>query len=70
MLAEIWLEIPETARRVRQRIGTVLDWSFSNDFRDTEAAMHSISKGLPRQPKKTGHFAALPHAEYLHSWLV
>jgi integrase len=63
VLAEIWLEIPETARRVRQRIGTVLDWSFSNGFRDTEAPMRSISKGLPRQPKKTGHFAALPHAE-------
>ncbi|WP_394658611.1 phage integrase central domain-containing protein [uncultured Novosphingobium sp.] len=25
VLAEIWLEIPETVRRVRQRIGTVLD---------------------------------------------
>src|SRR3546814_9265432 len=25
--------------------------------------MRSISKGLPRQPRKTGHFAALPHAE-------
>lgn len=63
VLAEIWLDIPETARRVRQRIGTVLDWSFSNGFRDTEAPMRSISKGLPRQPKKTGHFAALPHIE-------
>ncbi|AYJ85136.1 site-specific integrase (plasmid) [Sphingomonas paeninsulae] len=63
VLAEIWLEIPETARRVRQRIGTVLDWSFSNGFRETEAPMRSISKGLPRQPKKKGHFAALPHAK-------
>ncbi|WP_434403348.1 tyrosine-type recombinase/integrase [Sphingobium sp. DN12] len=62
VLAEIWLEIPETARRVRQRIGTVLDWSYSNGFRDSEAPMRSISKGLPRQPKKKGHFAALPHA--------
>lgn len=63
VLAEIWLDIPETARRVRQRIGTVLDWSFSNGFRETEAPMRSISKGLPRQPKKKGHFAALPHAQ-------
>jgi integrase len=62
VLADIWLEIPETARRVRQRIGTVLDWSYSNGFRETEAPMRSISKGLPRQPKKRGHFAALPHA--------
>lgn len=63
VLAEIWLEIPETARRVRQRIGTVLDWSYSNGFRQSEAPMRSISKGLPRQPKKKGHFAALPHAQ-------
>ncbi len=26
VLAPIWLTKPETARRVRQRIGTVLDW--------------------------------------------
>lgn len=63
VLAEIWLDIPETARRVRQRIGTVLDWSYANGFRASEAPMRSISKGLPRQPKKSGHFAALPYAE-------
>jgi hypothetical protein len=63
VLAEIWLDIPETARRVRQRIGIVLDWSYANGFRASEAPMRSISKGLPRQPWKTGHFAALPHAE-------
>jgi integrase len=62
-LAEIWLEIPETARRVRQRIGTVLDWSYANGLRETEAPMRSISKGLPRQSRKKGHFAALPHGE-------
>ncbi|QUT05550.1 integrase arm-type DNA-binding domain-containing protein [Sphingobium phenoxybenzoativorans] len=69
VLAEIWLEIPETARRVRQRIGTVLDWCYANGLRDSEAPMRSISKGLPRQPKKKGHFAALPHTQvvdFLH----
>jgi len=63
VLAEIWLDIPETARRVRQRIGTVLDWSYANGFRTGEAPMRSISKGLPRQSRTAGHFAALPHAE-------
>ena len=62
-LAEIWLEKPETARRVRQRIGTVLDWSFSKGFRTNEAPMRSISKGLPRQPRKSGHFAAMPFVD-------
>jgi len=62
VLAEIWLSKPETARRVRQRIGTVLDWAYASGYRDTEAPMRAISKGLPRQPKKDGHFAAMPYA--------
>lgn len=62
VLAPIWLSKPETARRVRQRIGTVLDWSYARGFRATEAPMRSLSKGLPRQPKKDNHFAALPYA--------
>lgn len=63
VLAPIWLTKPETARRVRQRIGTVLDWSYARGFRATEAPMRSLSKGLPRQPKKDNHFAALPYAD-------
>lgn len=63
VLADIWLSIPETARRVKQRIGTVLDWSYVKGFRTTEAPMRSISKGLARQPKKTGHHAALPYQD-------
>jgi len=63
VLAEIWLSTPETARRVKQRIGTVLDWSYAKGFRTTEAPMRSISKGLPRQPKKMGHHAALPYQD-------
>jgi hypothetical protein len=62
VLAPIWLTKPETARRVRQRIGTVLDWSYARGFRATEAPMRSLSKGLHRQFKKESHFAALPYA--------
>jgi integrase len=63
VLAEIWLKTPETARRVKQRIGTVLDWSYAKGFRATEAPMRSIGKGLPRQPRKSGHFAAMRHED-------
>jgi integrase len=62
-LLPIWLSKPETARRVRQRIGAVLDWAYVNGFRDSEAPMRSLSKGLPRQPKDDGHFAAMPYTE-------
>lgn len=61
LLAKIWLTKPETARRVRQRIGNILDWSYSCGFRESEAPMRAITKGLPRQPKQDGHFAAMPY---------
>jgi integrase len=63
VLAKIWLSKPETARRVRQRIGTVLDWAYAKGYRTSEAPMRSLSKGLPRQPKKDGHFAAMSFVE-------
>jgi integrase len=63
VLAKIWLTKPETARRVRQRIGTVLDWAYAKGYRASEAPMRSLSKGLPRQPRKDGHFAAMSFAE-------
>lgn len=63
LLSEIWLSKPETARRVRQRIGTVLDWAYACGYRENEAPMRAISKGLPRQPKKHGHFAAMPYPQ-------
>lgn len=69
VLAEIWLDIPETARRVKQRIGAVLDWSYVKGYRTTEAPMRSLARGLPRQPKKDGHFEALPY-EQVPAFLV
>jgi integrase len=63
LLAKIWLSKPETARRVRQRIGAVLDWAYAKGLRSSEAPVRSISKGLPRQPKKDNHFAALAYPE-------
>lgn len=65
VLTPIWLEIPETARRVRQRIGAVLDHAHAIGLRETEAPMRALvaGKGLPRQPARTDHFAAMPYAD-------
>ncbi|MBY9064958.1 integrase arm-type DNA-binding domain-containing protein [Sphingomonas yunnanensis] len=63
LLAKIWLSKPETARRVRQRIGTVLDWAYAKGYRQAEAPTRSVTKGLPKQPKKDSHFAALPYEQ-------
>jgi len=62
-LLGIWLSKPETARRVKQRIGVVLDWAYANGMRLTEAPMRSLNRALPRQPKKDGHFAAMPYED-------
>jgi len=63
VLLPIWLELPETARRVRQRIGAVLDWASAKGYRTGENPVRSIARGLPKQPKERGHFAAMAFAE-------
>lgn len=62
-LLPIWMTIPETARRVRQRIGAVLDWSHGQGWREAEAPMRAVSKGLPKQPEQDNHYSAMPYAE-------
>ena len=62
-LSQIWLTKPETARRVRQRIGTVMDWAKAAGHRVGDNPIDGIEKGLPKQPKQQNHHAALPYSE-------
>jgi integrase len=62
-LGPIWLTKPETARRVRQRIGTVMDWAKAAGHRSGDNPINGIAKGLPKQPKNRTHHAALPYSE-------
>jgi integrase len=62
-LSPIWLTKQETARRVRQRIGTVLDWAKAAGFRAGSNPIEEIGKALPRQSDRKGHHAALPYVE-------
>lgn len=64
VLIPIWQTVPETARRVRQRIGTVLDYAKGQGWRATEApmrAVNSLMRGI-KQPKR-GNFAAMPYKD-------
>jgi integrase len=63
VLSPIWLTKAETARRVRQRIGTVLDWAKASGFRTEGNPVAGVSKGLPRQPDKKAHHRAMPYAD-------
>lgn len=62
-LSPIWLTKAETARRVRQRIGTVLDWAKAAGHRSGDNPVEGVAKGLPKQGEREEHHAALPYAE-------
>ena len=63
VLSPIWLTKPETARRVRQRVGTVLDWAKAAGYRNGDNPVEGVERGLPRQGEKKQHHAALPFGE-------
>ena len=63
VLAPIWLTKAETARRVKQRIGTVMDWAKASGFRSGENPIDGVSRGLPKQPERKQHHAAMAYAD-------
>lgn len=60
LLVPIWQAKPETARRVLQRIGTVLNWAFSNAMRSDGISKGAVLAGLPKQGRRAEHHASLP----------
>lgn len=63
VLSPIWLEKPETARRVRQRLKAVFDWAKASGFRTTDNPVDGIERGLPKQTGKVKHHDAMPFAD-------
>ena len=62
-LSPIWNTKPETARRVKQRIGTVMKWAVAKGWRQDNPA-DAISTALPKQDaSKKQHRKALPYSE-------
>lgn len=62
VLQPIWLEKPETARRVRQRIGTIMKWAVAQGWRQDNPA-ENISQALPKHSNAQEHRKALPYSE-------
>ncbi|RJE83232.1 DUF4102 domain-containing protein [Paracoccus onubensis] len=60
VLQPIWLTKAETARRVKQRIGTVMKWCIAKGWR-RDNPVDSVDKGLPKQTAKTTHRKSLPY---------
>lgn len=63
ILAPIWTDKAETARRVKQRIRTVLDWAAAAGHRSGVNPVEGVEKGLAKQRDRAEHFAALPWRE-------
>lgn len=62
VLLPMWLTTGETGRRVKQRIGVVLDYAHAKGWRSAEAPMRAVNqlmRGI-KQPKR-GNFAAMPY---------
>ncbi|QCP88230.1 DUF4102 domain-containing protein [Cereibacter sphaeroides] len=59
-LTPIWLEKPETARRVKQRIGTVMKWGIAKGWRK-DNPVETIAKALPKQADGKQHRKSLSY---------
>lgn len=63
VLTPIWSTKSETARRVRQRMRTVLDWARAAGHRSGDNPVDLIGDALPRQKHRVEHHDALPYSE-------
>ncbi|WP_234423474.1 integrase arm-type DNA-binding domain-containing protein [Tateyamaria sp. Alg231-49] len=63
VLRPIWLETPETARRVRQRLKAVFEWARVSGYCEGINPVEGVERALPRQKDRQKHFKALPFLE-------
>ena len=63
VLLPIWIDKHETARRVRQRISTVMQWAIAQGLRDDDPAGDSINLALPKVKRQRIHQRALPYGQ-------
>ena len=63
VLAPIWRAKPETARRVRQRIGAIMKRAVGMEHCADNPACEALGEALRRQQDVVRHMPAVPHAE-------
>jgi integrase len=63
VLSPIWTEKTETAKRIRQRLRTVLNWARTAGHYEGMNPVEGVEDGLPKQRAKVQHFKALPYDE-------
>jgi len=60
VLQPIWVDKNETARRVKQRIGTVMKWAIAQGYRSDDPTI-ALNQVLPKPNRKPKHRASLPY---------
>lgn len=63
VLTPMWARKPETARRVRQRIRSVLRWAHAHGYVEENMAGEALEGALPSLTARQTHFRALPYPE-------
>ena len=61
VLLPIWGTMPESARRIRQRIGAVMKWAVAQGYRTDNPAGDALGAALPRITNAENHYRALPY---------
>lgn len=62
VLSPLWRDKPAAARKLRQRIGTVLDYAKGSGWRSTGAPRDGLRPLLSKQDRP-GNFASMPYAD-------
>jgi integrase len=63
VMEPIWTTIPDTARKILQRIGAVLDYAHIKGMIPQQVSLRSVRKGLPRQTRQVVHRQAMPYKD-------
>jgi integrase len=63
VMEPIWLTVPDTARKILQRIGAVLDYAHIKGMIAQPVSLRSVRKGLPRQTRLVQHRQAMSYRD-------
>ena len=62
-LSPLWLDRPETSRRVLQRLRVIFDWCKAQGYCSGDTPTQGLTKVLPKHRTAKAHHAALPYPE-------
>ena len=63
VLRPVWHDKPETARKLRTRLGMVMRWAIAEGHRTAGPAGPALTAALPRHTAPPKHHRSLPHGE-------